>query len=376
MEGNSLENDLQLSEIFDALAQDVNDPKSLNKLVQVILALKIPAENVPSLIMNKAKNSTLDDLLNNAGSAFWESQHYDYVIPLLQQSLEVNPANPDTLFNMGYILHDFGESERALKYLESIAIKSTNVLTLIKEINLWLRPAFFDDYKVEFFQIPGMEKPVCARINTSDPHVLKEIFQQRNYEFTNLSFTPKLIIDGGANAGYSSVFFANIYPQAHIIAVEPEQSNFEILQYNTRPYKKVKLIESGIWHKNTYLNVRDIGLGKWGTIVEETSDTEPGAFRAVTISSLLENSDYEEIDILKLDIEGAEKEVFTHGYDEWLDKVKILIIELHDNMKRGCSNAFFKAVSNYKFACFVKGENIVLIKEDYLKVYEKPSDPK
>ena len=66
-----------------------------------------------------------------------------------------------------------------------------------------------------------------------------------------------------------------------------------------------------------------------------------------------------QIDILKIDIEGSEKEVFQHGYADWLPKIKVLIIELHDRMVPGASAAVFSAINQYDFSVDIKGENLV-----------------
>ena len=97
-------------------------------------------------------------------------------------------------------------------------------------------------------------------------------------------------------------------------------------------------------------------------MVEEVTDSEEFSFKAVTIGKILKRSGYKEIDILKLDIEGSEKEVFSNDYEDWLSKVNILIIELHDRMKPGCSEAFYSAINQYNFIKINSGENIILMK--------------
>ena len=71
------------------------------------------------------------------------------------------------------------------------------------------------------------------------------------------------------------------------------------------------------------------------------------------------------IDILKLDIEGAEKQVFS-GSTEWLENVKVLIVELHDNLEVGCASNFYRATANYNFIEYRKGENVIMIKEQFI----------
>jgi FkbM family methyltransferase len=210
-------------------------------------------------------------------------------------------------------------------------------------------------------ELPHIKSPLHLRCPTSDLYTFWQLFINNEYGFP-IRDKPNLIIDGGANVGYAAVFFANRFPEAKIIAIEPEQTNFELLKENTIDYQNILLRNSGIWNKNTYLKIHDLGVRKDAFMVEEVDREEQGSFKAVTVGEVLRESGYDEIDILKLDIEGAEKEVFSDNYEEWLGRVNILIIELHDRMKEGCSEAFFSAIKKYKFNITFKGENIILIK--------------
>jgi FkbM family methyltransferase len=210
-------------------------------------------------------------------------------------------------------------------------------------------------------KISYIKKPLQIRVYTDDVLVFWQIFINKEYDFA-IKTKPKIIIDGGAYTGFSTVFFANKFPEAKIIALEPEWSNFQLLEKNTSDYCRIELCNTAIWNKNSSLKIKDIRQAKSAFMVEEGSFDEQGSFRALTIGEILRNSGFDEIDILKLDIEGAEKEVFSHNYEEWLNKVNILIIELHDRMKEGCSEAFFSAIKKYNFNKTFKGENIVLIK--------------
>ena len=67
----------------------------------------------------------------------------------------------------------------------------------------------------------------------------------------------------------------------------------------------------------------------------------------------------DELDVVKLDIEGAEKEVFRAGFESWLPKTRLLIVELHDRMVPGCSKSLFDAVSKYDFDCETRWENLI-----------------
>ena len=210
--------------------------------------------------------------------------------------------------------------------------------------------------------IPQSATKVAIRVNTSDIQVFKQMFfaNDSNYDI-HMDIKPKIIVDGGANAGYASIYFANKYPDAQIIAVEPEVSNVEILRENTASYQNIRVLQAGIWNRRAFLKIRNQEDEHWAFQVQE-SECHEGAIEAITIEDIMKLSRTEFIDILKLDIEGAEKEVFS-GRQDWLDKVGILIIELHDKFKPGCSQAFYSAVSQFNFKKFHKGENIILVKD-------------
>jgi len=81
---------------------------------------------------------------------------------------------------------------------------------------------------------------------------------------------------------------------------------------------------------------------------------------AITMTEIIDKYNIQRIDILKIDIEGAEKELFSYNYESWLPKVRCIVIELHDLYRPGCATAFFKAISNRQFNMFCKGEDIVI----------------
>lgn len=206
--------------------------------------------------------------------------------------------------------------------------------------------------------------PLIVRKNTSDLDVFRQIFVQGDYNLP-VKISPKLIIDAGANVGYSALYFNKKYPEAKIIAIEPEASNFEILKMNTRDIKNIIPVHAGLWHKDGILEIIDAGFGKWGFMTVETKkdEKEISKIKTITIDRILKKYGFDKIDLLKIDIEGAEKEIFTRNYDNWLNRVGVLVIELHDHFKPGCSKAFYAAVSKHQWIKKEKGENVILIRK-------------
>jgi FkbM family methyltransferase len=182
----------------------------------------------------------------------------------------------------------------------------------------------------------GVKHPLFVRLRTSDVEVYRDTFLQQEYHYPTL-FSPRTIVDVGANCGLTSVFYANRYPDATVIAVEAEASNYAALVRNTRPYPKIIPIHAALWHTDGQVEVfapwpRWKQWGKWGFRVRQGNGC-----RALTLTTLMHEVGIENVDILKMDIEGAEREIFSNC--DWIDKVKLLAIELHDRENPGCSDA-------------------------------------
>ena len=208
------------------------------------------------------------------------------------------------------------------------------------------------------FTIKEISQPLFLRNNTTDITVFYQIFLFKQYQIKT-KVSPKFIIDCGANVGYSSVYFANIYPEATIIAIEPEYSNFQMLLKNTEAYPNIKCLNNGIWNKSVNLEIIDSGGGNYAFITKVVENKSNKTVSAVSINDIVEKFCMEEIGVLKIDIEGSEKEMFEENYNSWLSVTDIIIIEMHDRYKYGCSKSFFKALVNYEFTIGHKGDNLI-----------------
>jgi len=172
--------------------------------------------------------------------------------------------------------------------------------------------------------------PVHLRIRTSDVSVYGDIFLGEEYDFP-LPFNPETIVDGGANCGMATLLFATKYPQAKIIAVEPEPSNYSVLLKNTNRYPNVVPIQAALWNRDCRLTIgKEHYYDKWAFRVSDTGTEVNG----ITIPSLMRATGIKSIDLLKIDIEGAEAELFEKP--DWLPFVKAMAIEFHESVRPGC----------------------------------------
>jgi FkbM family methyltransferase len=194
--------------------------------------------------------------------------------------------------------------------------------------------------------------PVYLRIDTSDFCAYRDvlIFRTKSYDPSIPDFAPNIIVDIGAHIGMASILFALKYPTARIIAVEPEASNFAALIRNTAPYKTITPIRAALWREDGEVTLGPSAAHPKGAfqIVENGQQR----VRALTITTLMHEVGIDGIDLLKIDIEGAEIEVFESC--TWLTKVQVIAIELHDRVRAGCSSIVKRAARDLH--CDERGE--------------------
>lgn len=176
-----------------------------------------------------------------------------------------------------------------------------------------------------------------ARLNlrpfAGDLFVLYEVLLDRCYFIPDSLAAPenvRVIVDCGANVGITALYFASRYPKAKIYCIEPHPDNFEILKRNTQSEVRIVPIHAAVVGLPAATVRLSINEPAWGN---KLSNSEAGIdVPAITIPQLCTRYGFEFIDLLKVDIEGAEEIVFAHA--EFLSRVKAGVIELHGHYSR------------------------------------------
>jgi len=201
------------------------------------------------------------------------------------------------------------------------------------------------------------EQGLWVRPGTSDLDVFRQIYLEREYACLDGAGDVQLVIDCGANVGYSSAWFLSRFPGCRVIAVEPDAGNFALLQRNVAAYgNRAHLVRSGVWSRRAGLKFSEVPFRdgrEWSVQVRESGPEETPDMTAVDIASLLADAGYPTISILKIDIEAAERYLFAENYQPWLAAVENLVIELHDD---DCRRVFFQAIRGLPFKVTQSGE--------------------
>jgi FkbM family methyltransferase len=153
-----------------------------------------------------------------------------------------------------------------------------------------------------------------------------------------------LIIDAGGYLGTAAISFAETYPQAMVVTLEPGPENFALLSKNTAPYPNILTLNKALDRDSGVIELRDRGLGFAGLTTIDRPDDNPGSevvatVERVTVSQLLDEFGFSGIDIFKIDIEGGERQLLS-GNLSWISNTRAVCIELHDRIASGCSEAW------------------------------------
>ncbi len=170
-------------------------------------------------------------------------------------------------------------------------------------------------------------RPVYIRPGTSDSIVLVEAFVGRFHLPPRSSGRDRLrlIWDLGANIGLTAAHLAVRFPEAQIIAVEPNPESAELARRNVEPWgDRCEIVNAAIWHQD-------------GEVILDTSEREysakvavggNGALVAAISPKTLLGMTGERVDYAKIDIEGAEEGILRRA-GEWAARVSCLKVELH-----------------------------------------------
>jgi FkbM family methyltransferase len=159
-------------------------------------------------------------------------------------------------------------------------------------------------------------------------YIYKEVFIEQIYKFDTKRAQP-LIIDCGANMGLSVLYFKDQYPGSRVIAFEPERTIFSYLKKNVESLglENVELVNKAVWSSNKTLLFSNEGADASRIAALKDNDrgfTSTYEVQAVRLSEFIDR----EVDLLKIDIEGAEAEVIRE-IEPKLKFVKHVFIEYH-----------------------------------------------
>jgi FkbM family methyltransferase len=181
-----------------------------------------------------------------------------------------------------------------------------------------------------------LKHPFRLRLFTSDVWVVRQTLYERHYRDIEAAGGNGLVIDLGANIGSYAALVLSRHHDTRVLCVEPDPETAEVARRNLAPYgPRAEVLPTAIWDRPAGLRIKRYGAGlEWSIHVRPCEDGETPDITAVTMDQILEREGRDRIDVLKIDIEGAEEQLFA-GNVPWLDRVDLVAVELHGPQARG-----------------------------------------
>lgn len=188
--------------------------------------------------------------------------------------------------------------------------------------------------------------PIWFRPGSPDAHAIIQNLVRQEYGNLPGIFDCKTILDAGAYIGDTSIFFLNRFPESTVVTLEPDSEAYEIALKNLASYNGRSIAYNyALWGIETELYLEDCFVNR------RTSANAINAspVRAVTVQSICKQSNLNHFELVKLDVEGAEESIIDSNSLDWLDSVKLLIVEFHgDRIQNKC----LEILSKHNFHCW------------------------
>jgi FkbM family methyltransferase len=183
--------------------------------------------------------------------------------------------------------------------------------------------------------LPGVAIPARLRLagrprrfwfsDASQVFALEDIFVRDEYGMAGRG-RPEVIVDLGANAGQAALWFRSRFPDARLLCVEPDPRTFAMLERNLGGDPLVTLVRAAVTAENGPVGLRRTPDSSWGTTVGGGAEDA----RGVTLETLLDEHGLDEVDLLKVDIEGLEHEALRAS--PALARAAMVVGELHPGL--------------------------------------------
>ena len=217
---------------------------------------------------------------------------------------------------------------------------------------------------------------VHVRPHATDILSFCQVFHEKEYNLSDYPQFPRInaayqrildsgripvIVDAGAYVGAASIWFSTQFPEARILAIEPNWENAELCRLNTRGRPNVKVIEAAIGSEPGTVSLSNYAKQAWAFRTTRTAD---GEIAVCTIPHvILDEQRAASLFLAKIDIEGFEDDLFAKN-NEWLDEVEVVIIELHDYIfaGQGRSRNFQREMGKRNFEVLVSVGSLIYVR--------------
>ena len=160
---------------------------------------------------------------------------------------------------------------------------------------------------------------------------VKDILLNREYEYLSdfelVNFRDKLVVDAGAHVGLFSLVASNFAKE--VVSIEPHPVNFNLLRINTiiNNAENIVSLNKALWYEEASLNLYEGTHTASHSVIQQTTSTKKYPVNSVTLEEIIDK--FGKVELLKMDIEGGEFEIFRRINEDILGNIKCICAEIH-----------------------------------------------
>jgi FkbM family methyltransferase len=182
-------------------------------------------------------------------------------------------------------------------------------------------------------------RDVFYRSGTADPFVLYQVLIKSGKKaeyYVPPALRPKIILDIGSNIGASIIYFHRQFPDAKIFGFEPHPDTFRILKENVGRLRGITIFNYGLGatHQRIAVRADEVNFGAFdtrGRFKDRGYPAAPVECEIRRLDDVLGEIGIAQVDLIKIDCEGAEADVFSTLPDEILNQCQWIVGEFHDH---------------------------------------------
>ena len=210
-----------------------------------------------------------------------------------------------------------------------------------------------------------------------DDWIQQNVYFFGNYDTKNITFIKTqlkvgdIFFDIGANVGcFSLSASVCVGATGKVYAFEPVKKVYARLCENItlNNIENILAYPKAVNFEDTKLKLYVGNQSNLGTTSIQEHDSMSGEVvevDSISLDGFVSSKNISKVDFVKIDIEGAEKELFSSNYETWLPKVRCIVIELHDNLKPGTSKSVFRTLDRYHFSFSLQNGSMVFLNEQW-----------
>jgi FkbM family methyltransferase len=223
--------------------------------------------------------------------------------------------------------------------------------------------------------LPGGGR-ATVRPRDSDVGTLRQVFRDQEYQVTSGAMQARImarydeicaaggkpvIVDAGANIGAASLWFAQTFPRAAVVAIEPDPRSAEILRENLKGIPSAVALEAAIGSEPGHVAIIPSDQS-WAV---RTARSDRGC-EIVTVEQAARKVPDCVLFIVKIDIEGFESDLFAANTG-WMDEAFVIYVEPHDWMlpDQATSRSFQAEFGKRDFDILLRGENLIYVRRQH-----------